>query len=161
MDKTKEAEMEKILKVAAAALLVTLCLFSVALAAAPLQLLSLEEAARPEARNFGFAAALRNDGPTISARDLEVPPGQTTFPLAVAFTAKDGTPVDINTLKLECLKSTPVDLTARVKPYAGKEGVNVDHISLPPGSYRFRVAISDFKGRFSEKEFTVKVSVNY
>lgn len=152
--------MKRSLKLAGAALLITLCLFSAALAAAALQLLTAEEAARPEAKNFGFAAALRNDGPSITAKDLEVPPGQ-TFPLAVAFTAKDGTPVDIETLKLECLKSTPIDLTARVKPHAGKEGVKVDNVSLPPGYYRFRVAISDIKGRFSEKEFLVKVSVNY
>jgi len=153
--------MKKSLKMAGAALLLALFLFSAGFCATPLQLLTTEEAALPEAKNFGFAAALRSDGPSITARDLEVPPGEGTFPLQVGFAAKDGTPVDIDTLKLECLKSSSIDLTPRIRPYADQDGVKVESISLPPGSYRFRVAISDFKGRFSEKEFTVKVSVNY
>lgn len=157
----EEKEMKRVLKIAAAAFLLSLSLFSAGFAAAPLQLLTMEEAALPEAKHFGFAAALRSDGPSITARDLEVPPGEATFPLEVGFAAKDGTPVDLDTLKVECLKSAAVDLTPRIRPYAGKDGVKVDSVSLPPGSYRFRVAISDFKGRFSEKEFTVKVSVNY
>jgi len=153
--------MRKFLKIAGAALLLTLSLFSAGFCATSLQLLTMEEAALPEAKNFGFAAALRNDGPSITARDLEVAPGSRTFPLHVGFAAKDGAPVDISTLRLECLKSSTIDLTPRIRPYADKDGVKVDSISLPPGSYRFRVAISDFKGRFSEKEFMVKVSVNY
>lgn len=153
--------MKRNLKIVGAALMFTLCLFSAAISASVLQLLTTEEAARPEGKNFGFAAALRNEGPAIAAKDLEVPAGQESFPLVVGFTAKDGTPVDVDSLKLECLKSNPIDLTARVKPYTDKEGVKIDNISLPPGYYRFRVAISDFKGRFSEKEFCVKVSVNY
>ena len=153
--------MKKFLKITGAALLLTLCIFSAGTCAPSLQLLSMAEASLPEAKNFGFAAALRNDGPNISAKDLEVSPGEANFPLVLGFTAKEGAAVDLDTLKLECLKSTPIDLTARVRPYADKNGVRVDSISLPPGSYRFRVAISDFKGKFSEKEFTVKVSVNY
>jgi len=153
--------MKKYLSIAAAALLLTLSIFSAGICASSLQLLTMEEAALPESKNFGFAAALRNDGPSITARDLEVPPGERSFPLMLGFTPKDGAAVDLDTLKLECLKSTTIDLTSRIRPYAAKDGVKVDSISLPPGSYRFRVAISDFKGKFSEKEFTVKVTVNY
>ena len=152
--------MEKFLKIAGAALLLTLCIFSAGTCATTLQLLTGAEAALPKSKNFGFAAALRNDGPSISAKDLVLAPGE-TFPLVVKFVARDGASVDIDTLKLECLKSTTIDLTPRVREYADENGVRVDSISLPPGSYRFRVAISDFKGRFSEKEFCVKVTVNY
>lgn len=153
--------MKRLLRSTGAALLLTLALFSAALCAVPLQLLTAEEAALPGARNLGFASALRNDGPAIAASDIEVPPGAASFPLEVAFRARDGAPVDIRTLKLECLKNTTIDLSVRVSPYADEEGVKVDNVSLPPGYYRFRVGIGDFKGRFSEKEFTVKVSVNY
>jgi hypothetical protein len=153
--------MRRFLNIAGVILLLTLTLVQAGTCAATLQLLTMEEAALPEARNFGFAAALRNDGPSITARDLEVTAGDRTFPLQVAFAPRDGAQVDVNTLKLECLKSTNIDLTPRIKPYADKNGVKVDSISLPPGSYRFRVAISDFRGRFSEKEFTVRVTVNY
>lgn len=153
--------MKRFLTIAGVLFLLTLTLAHSGICAAPLQLLTLEEAALPEAKSFGFAAALRNDGPSITARDLEVAAGDRTFPLEVAFAPKDGSQVDVGTLKMECLKSTTIDLTPRIKPFADKNGVKVDSISLPPGSYRFRVAISDFMGRFSEKEFTVRVTVNY
>lgn len=153
--------MKRFLKITGAAILMGLLFCSAALCASPLQLLTVEEAALPEAKNFGFATALRNDGPSIRVRDLEVPPGEKTFPLEVAFDEKDSTPVDVSTLKVECLKNNTIDLTPRIRPYAGKDGVKVASVSLPPGAYRFRVGISDCKGRFSEKEFMVKVSVTY
>ena len=115
----------------------------------------------PEAKSFGFVTNLRNDGPTISVKDVEIGSGQQSFPLVIGFAAKEGGAVDVATLKLECLKSTPIDLTLRMKPYASRDGVKIDNVSLPPGSYKFRVAIGDANGRFSEKEFTVKVSMTF
>lgn len=159
--KVEERTMRSSLNIAGTAFLLAICLFSAPLCAAPLQLLSAAEAALPESKNFGFASTLRNEGPAIAAQDLEVDAKDQTFTLLVAFTPKDGAAVDISTLKLECLKSSNIDLTPRIRDFANDEGIKADSISLPPGQYRFRVAISDFKGRFSEKEFMVKVLVNY
>lgn len=153
--------MRRVLNSVGAAFLLVICLFSAPVCAAPLQLLSTAEAALPEAKNFGFANSLRDEGPVIAAKDIVIDAKEQTFTLVVAFAPKDGAPVDISTLKLECLKSSTIDLTPRIRDFASKEGIKADSISLPPGQYRFRVAISDFNGKFSEKEFTVKVSVNY
>jgi hypothetical protein len=153
--------MEKFLKIAAAVLLLTLWVVSDGTCAGALELLTREEAALPESKNFGFAAPLRDAGPAISVQDMEIGADRRSFPLVVGFAPKDGRPVDIVTLRLECLKSAPLDLTARIRPYAGKDGIKMDIVSLPPGFYRFRVAIGDCNGRLSEKEFTVKVSVTY
>lgn len=122
----------------------------------PLILLSAEEAAMPGYRSFGFASNPQQDGPAITAQSMEIEEGK-PFPLHVGFSPKEGSPVNLSTLKLECLKSTPIDLTARVLPYAHRDGVKVDRVSLPSGSYRFRVSVGDINGRFSEKEFTVNV----
>lgn len=131
------------------------------IAAEPVMLLTMEEAALPGSKSFGFAAHGGDDGPAILVKDLEVGADRGTFSLKVGFAPKSGGDVDLATLKLECLKSSPIDLTPRVMPYAGREGIVIERVSLPPGSYRFRVAIGDFNGRLSEKEFTVKVSVTY
>lgn len=125
--------------------------------AEPLVLLSAREAALPGSRSFGFATAPQQDGPVIAVENLDIQEG-TPFPLTVSFTPREGTPVNIDTLKLECLKITPIDLTPRILPHASREGVRIDSVSLPSGSYRFRVSIGDVNGRFSEKEFTVNVS---
>lgn len=126
-------------------------------AQAPLVLLSAREAAMPGSRSFGFATNPQQDGPGITVENLEMEEGK-PFPLSVGFIPKEGSPVNIATLKLECLKISPIDLTARVRPYAGGDGVSIDRVSLPAGSYRFRVSIGDVNGRFSEKEFSVNVS---
>jgi hypothetical protein len=125
-----------------------------------LTLLSAEEAAMPGDRSFGFASSPQQDGPVITAQNMEIENG-TTFPLTVSFSPKEGSPVNLATLRLECLKSTPIDLTARVAPYVQRDGVRVDRVSLPSGSYRFRVSIGDVNGRFSEKEFSVTVGATF
>jgi hypothetical protein len=127
----------------------------------PLLLLSDAEAALPGAKRFGFAASLRNEGPAITVEDMEIPSGREPFPMVVKFIPKDGHPVKIATLKLECLKTKPLDLTSRVMPYAGKDGIRIDRVSLPEGNYRFRISIGDYNGRFSEKDFTIRVSGNF
>lgn len=129
-------------------------------AEAPLILLSAEEAAMPGNRSFGFASSPQQDGPVITAQNMEIEEG-TAFPLTFGFTPKEGSPVNLATLKLECLKSTPIDLTARISPYAREDGVRVDRVSLPPGSYRFRVSIGDVNGRFSEREFSINVGASF
>jgi hypothetical protein len=153
--------MKKFFLMIVAGLLLALGTLSTGTCAGALELLTREEAALPESKSYGFSSSLRNDGPAISVKDVEIGADQLSFPLTVGFASKIGGDVDLATLKLECLKSSPIDLTARIKPYAGKEGVRIASVSLPPGLYRFRVAIGDVNGRMSEKDFTVKVSVTY
>jgi hypothetical protein len=124
-----------------------------------LDLLSPEEAARPAAKAYGFASQERSEGPIISVvspiEDAEEGP---ISALRVKFTPRAGDRVDLTSIKLECLKETPLDLTPRIRPYLTRDGINAEKVRLPEGIYRFRVGIADYQGRFSEKEFTVKVS---
>ncbi|MCM0083508.1 hypothetical protein L4X63_18130 [Geomonas sp. Red32] len=151
--------MRSLTRITMAVLLFLLTTAAAALASGPVQLLTVQEAALPDSRVYGMAERLPSDGPEIWVSDLEVPAAAPTFPLVVRFAEKGDVPVDAATVRLECLKSNPIDLTPRIRPYAGKQGISLQSVSLPPGLYRFRVAVGDVKGRFSEKEFTVKVSV--
>lgn len=124
------------------------------------ELLSVEEANRPAEKNFGFAATVSDSGPSIGVQNLEVKESE-PFSLEVRLNARDGAAPDLATLRLECLKSPAIDLTPRVQRYITKEGLKIDKTSLPPGLHHFRVGISDVRGRFSEKDFTIMVSGNF
>lgn len=122
-----------------------------------LQLLTDEEAARPEDRSYGFASPQPDDGPVIGVPKLEAIEGK-PFALVVRLTPRDGAAPDPATLRVECLKSPAIDLTPRVRPYVSEEGVNIDRVTLPAGLHHFRVSVSDARGRMSEKDFTIVVS---
>ena len=124
-----------------------------------LDLLSPEEAARPAAKAYGFASRERSEGPVISVESpVEDADEGPVSALRIKFTPRAGDRVDLTSLKLECLKETPLDLTPRIRPYLTSDGINAKKVRLPEGIYRFRVGIADYQGRLSEKEFTVKVS---
>lgn len=131
-----------------------------AAAVAVLTLLTDEEAARPAAKNYGFSEALKEDGPAISAKDLEIS-GAEPFQFSIAFTPRDRVEVDLSTLKITCTKADPIDLTPRLQTFATAKGIFVDKTILPEGLYRFRVGIGDYQGRLSQKEFTLNVSYKY
>jgi hypothetical protein len=120
-------------------------------------LLTVEEAARPAQRSYGFAANLADSGPSIDVPNLEEKESR-PFALMVRFNARDGAAPDLATLRVECLKSPVIDLTPRLKPYFTSEGVKIDRTTLPPGLHNFRVSVSDVRGRLSEKDFTILVS---
>ena len=122
-----------------------------------LQLLTAEEAARPEEKNYGFATPLPDNGPIIGVPKLEVVEGK-PFALVVSLAPRDGAAPDPSTLHVECLKSPAIDLTPRIRPYVSQDGVNIERVTLPAGLHHFRVSISDALGRLSEKDFTVMVS---
>ena len=121
------------------------------------ELLSFEEAARPEVRSYGFAAIVADSGPSIEVPDLEVQEAR-PFTLMVRLNVRDGYAPDLATLRVECLKTPVIDLTLRLKQYITKDGVKVDRTTLPPGLHRFRVSVNDVRGRLSEKDFTILVS---
>ena len=126
---------------------------------ATLDLLTEEEAAQPAAKSYGFSSRERSDGPIIEVENptLDAEEGKLTA-LRIKFAPKAGEGVNLETLKVECLKQKNIDLTLRIKPYAKNDGIYVEKFKMPAGSYHFRVGVGDYQGRFSEKEFTVTVS---
>lgn len=128
----------------------------------PLELLTAEEAAGPTAKVYGFAARERSDGPAIVI-DTPQQDGEDTAvtKLRIKFIPRQGNRVDLATLKVECLKETPIDLTPRIKPYLTDSGISVKRVRAPEGVYRIRVTVADYLGRLSEKEFALNVSGSF
>lgn len=127
--------------------------------AEPLELLTAEEAARPAIKSYGFASRERADGPAIVVESpLQDGEEVAVTSLRIKFISRPGDGIDLATLKVECLKETPIDLTPRLKSYATINGISLEKFRVPEGLYRFRVSVADYQGRLSEKEFTVNVS---
>jgi len=126
--------------------------------AAPIELLTAQEAAQPELpmikdpTNGKLSAAGDKTpvpgGPAILF-DMPVPgtPVATPFPVKVRFVPTGDAKVLTDTLKIEVLKLIPISLISKVKPYLTAEGINVPEAKIPAGRYNVRVAISDDKGR--------------
>jgi hypothetical protein len=130
--------------------------------AEPLNLLSAKEAAQPAGKTYGFGARERSDGPSIVVESPAQDGKESQIAgLRIKFAPESGNGVDLSTLKVECLKDKPIDLTLRLKPYVTRQGIHLEKFKAPAGSYRFRVSVADYMGRFSEKEFTVNVSGNF
>lgn len=125
-----------------------------------LQLLSPDEASEPGAKQFGFSGRASPDGPGITIESpvvVKQKEGITT--LKIRFEPHKAENIDLNSFKLECLKQNPIDLTERIRPYANENGVQADRVKLPPGRHKFRISVADYKGRLSEKDFTILVSI--
>src|SRR5712671_7877783 len=114
--------------------------------AAPL--ITAEEAARPPQKgavpNSGRGITR---GPKIQMPEAEI--GVQTSPMRfqVRFQAFGGSSIDLEALKVTYLKTPVVDLTARIKPFAQPNGIDMPDALLPPGDHLVRVDIKDSDGR--------------
>ncbi len=77
--------------------------------------------------------------------------------ILVKFTPREGTQVDISTLRVELLKLITINITDRLKGYASSEGINVDKAELPSGSYKIRVTLGDTTGSTTSRIFVLKI----
>jgi hypothetical protein len=79
------------------------------------------------------------------------------FNLQFKFQAHGGSTIKPNSFHLIYLKSPNVDLTARVKPYVTKEGVEMIGAQAPPGRHMIKVMISDNSDREASAVFVLDV----
>lgn len=122
-------------------------------------LLTEEEATLQEAKDFGFAGEnLPKDGPDIKiispSQDREM---RSPFKLAVRFTPRSGSQVDLSTFRVECLKIITVDLTSRVRPYLTSNGIEMENVKIPAGNHRIRLSVADTMGNVTVEVFTIRV----
>lgn len=124
----------------------------------PVSLLTEEEAALAEGKVLGFAEVLPKNGPSIKVllpkldSDLHTP-----FKLHVQFIPREGSEVDLSTLKVEALKIINVNITARLLPYTSNDGIKMNHVTIPSGKHRIRVTILDTLGRETQEIFAIRV----
>ncbi|HEX2012222.1 MAG TPA: hypothetical protein VJN44_14905 [Roseateles sp.] len=123
-----------------------------------LELVSAEEAARPEAELSLTRGVTR--GPSIT-QELPAPgkgPVRAPLQLKVAVKARGGARIDLGSLQLTYLKSPMVDLTPRLRAGISETGVAVDGLSLPPGQHRIQLRVADSEGRETETMLQLDVA---
>ena len=122
------------------------------------QLITEDEAKLPPPK--GAVAAERRGilrGPKVDV----VPFGDTVHSplhLQLKFEVFGGAKIDLDSVKMTFLRTPPVDLTARIKPFVQAAGIDIPDTELPPGEYTIRVDIKDSDGRIGTTSFVLKVT---
>ncbi len=117
-------------------------------------LITAEEAKQPAvAIKPGTRAITR--GPGVKLASPEAVSG--TFPFKVEFAPRGGSKIDASSVKVEYLRGSGIDLTARLKDAIKPEGISVAAAQAPAGEHAFRVSVRDSEGREGKAEFTVTV----
>ena len=119
-----------------------------------LQLVTADEAKLPAFAATPVTRAITR-GPGVKLVTPESVSG--TFPLKVAFAPHGGTKIDPASVKVEYLRGSGVDLTARLKASIKPEGIEVASAQAPAGEHAFRVSVRDSEGREGKTEFKLTV----
>ncbi|MEY4749589.1 MAG: hypothetical protein RIQ60_1803 [Pseudomonadota bacterium] len=136
-------------------------LVALSLAAGParaLDLVSEDEAHRPDAEAVGLTRGITR-GPAIQLVTPESDTGSIKgpFKMVVNFKARGGSQIDPRSIEVLYLKQPPVDLTQRLAAGIRPEGIDLDGLALPPGQHRLLVRVADQEGRSSDLVVQIKV----
>ena len=138
-------------------LLITALFVCASAAMAQQALITAQEAALPDASG------------TIATRGISRGPGvklaspepdavvKAPFTFKVGFEGRGGAKVDPASVKVTYLKSPLVDLTPRLKSAISASGINFTRASVPPGTHKLKVSVSDQDGRETNTIFTLIV----
>ena len=69
-----------------------------------------------------------------------------------------GVTINLDSLRVTYMKSPNVDLTQRVRPYAGPDGIEIQEAEVPPGEHLLRVELQDSEGRRTTTTFLLSVT---
>lgn len=120
---------------------------------AQVQLVTDEEARRPDAKTALTRAITRGPGVKLASPETVKASG---FALKVEFESRGGKRIDPATVKVEYLKEPVVDVTERVKAGVRADAVEISQVLLPPGDHSFRVTVADIEGRRGSAVFSLK-----
>jgi hypothetical protein len=131
--------------------------FTLAAGAAQAQALQLVTADEAKLPSFAATSGTRGitRGPGVKLVTPESVSG--TFRLKVEFAPHGGTKIDPASVKVEYLRGSGVDLTARLKASIKPEGIEVAAAQAPAGEHAFRVSVRDSEGREGKTEFKLTV----
>jgi hypothetical protein len=99
----------------------------------------------------------------VAGPDIQVlsPEPEIAYPsplkVLVKFFPREGTQVDLSSLKVECLKIFAINITDRIREYITSQGINVDKAEFPSGAHKIRVTLGDTGGGVTSRVFMVKV----
>jgi len=140
--------------------------FGLALALAPLQtalaadvLITEAEASMPAPVDVSLTTRGLTRGPVVEqvTPDPDAAPVKSPLPLKIKFQTRNNVPIDKDSVKLTYVRTPGVDLTSRIKPFIGEEGIDMKLAEVPAGTHVIRVELKDQQGRSSTA--TIKLSV--
>lgn len=120
-------------------------------------LISPEEAALPE----GTAMHKRGifPGPKIEVSSPSAAaPVKSPINLHVNFKPRNGSTVDLSSVRISYLKKNTVDLTQRLKGSISAEGIDYKNADIPPGKHTLSFDVKDSNGNERTLEYTFVVA---
>ena len=126
-------------------------------AVAGVVLITPEEARLPTPKDV-FASRAITRGPHIDLAGRDEAHPRSPLPLQVKFKGFGGATINLDSLRVTYMKSPNVDLTQRVRPYAGPAGIEIQEAEVPPGEHLLRVELQDSEGRRTTTTFLLSVS---
>ena len=125
-------------------LLIALLFCSSSVAFAQVQLVTSDEANRPDQQISSTRAISR--GPTVKLISNAAVDSK-AFLFKISMDPKGGAKLDAHSFKIEYLKNPPVELTERLKfAFTGNE-LTIPAASIPKGVHTFKVSVKDTDGR--------------
>ena len=85
--------------------------------------------------------------------------GQVKSPLSlkVKLEAHGGAKIDPDSIVLTYKKTPEINITQRIMPYIGADGIEIPDAEVPPGTHAFRIQFKDKDGRIGATEFSIQV----
>jgi hypothetical protein len=71
---------------------------------------------------------------------------QSPFDFKVKFQPHGGTQIDLDSLRVVYKRIPAIDLTARVKPFARPDGIDMSGADVPAGDHRIMIFVKDSAG---------------
>lgn len=126
-------------------------------AAGAIQLVTEEEAARPDDPSEW------RGGPTPGPEIVVVSPAlsgliKSPFHLKIKFKAYGRTAIDRNSIAITYRKIPAIDVTQRIKAFILGDGIDIPDAELPAGTHPFRIRVKDDRGRSGTLFFKIGVA---
>ena len=129
--------------------------------AAPLQLLTAEEAAQPNlpmpkpglpqiGELVGAKPAVPGGPQIIIDKPAQNVGVHVPFPVRIRFVPRHGNKINLDSLEIYVLKLIRISLVSPLKPYLTSDGINVPEAQVPTGTYNIHIAVEDDHGHRSE-----------
>jgi hypothetical protein len=97
-------------------------------------------------------------GPKVTqlSPDPKAMPTRSPLRLRLRFETR-GSRIDLNSLRVIYVKNPLVDLTSRIREYAGLTGIDMPDAEVPAGDHRIIIEVSDADGVVGKTEILLQV----
>lgn len=153
---------KKISLVGLSAAFVGLILAALTAPAVALELITVREAALPDAAAVNLKLGFR--GVTRAPRVLVVSPApdaglvRSPLNLLLKFAIHGGAVIEPHSIKITYLKNPLINLTPRIGDLIKPSGIEVHGAEVPPGTHYIKVEVEDDAGRVGSTTFALRVA---